>query len=250
MPSEGTVWVQTKMSVHSPPEEQPRPHQRYKREWLEQVLSGSPGKLLDVGCGTGELLQAVASKGGWQCTGLELDDNAIATCRSRGLDVRAGRAEALPFPNESFDVVTFDYVAHHVEHLGRALLEAARVARRGVFVLDPWFDTTIPSQQVALDFDNWSKAIDRRCGWVHSPCVGAAELAQPYRLLGGFHIEYSYRLILQAVPPARISALGRLQLERIAKSPELEAQLQELLDRARLHGFSDDGALSFSAVRI
>jgi len=33
------------------------------------------------------------------------------------LDGRAGRAEALPFPNESFDVVTFDYVAHHVEHL-------------------------------------------------------------------------------------------------------------------------------------
>ncbi|KTE46521.1 hypothetical protein ATE62_00840 [Sphingopyxis sp. HIX] len=56
------------------------------------------------------------------------------------MDVISCRAEALPFEDRSFDVVTLDYVAHHTENLPRALREASRVARCAVLILDCWFD--------------------------------------------------------------------------------------------------------------
>lgn len=237
------------MSMRVGPEERPRPHQNYKGELLNRILALSPKSILDVGCGEAELLRAAASAGCANCAGLEVDERLVSKHLNQGLNVRLGRAEALPFPDQSFDVVTFDYVAHHLEHLERALLEAARVARAAVFVLDPWYDVTIGSQQVALDFDRWSKTIDRRRGLVHNPCVSAAQLAAPFLFLGGFRIDYSYRLMLQAVPVARMETSAREQLATIGGCPQLEAALSSLLDRAHLHGFSDDGGLYFSALR-
>jgi SAM-dependent methyltransferase len=239
----------TKMSLRMDPDERPRPHQIYKREFTERILALAPTSILDVGCGEAQLLHAAASGGCESCVGLEVDESLVSKHRNEGLDVRLGRAEALPFPDQSFDVVTFDYVAHHLEHLERALLEAARVARAAVFVLDPWYDVTIGSQRVALDFDRWSKTIDRRRGLVHNPCVSAAQLAAPFLFLGGFRIDYSYRLMLQAVPVARMETSAREQLATIGGCPQLAAALSSLLDRARLHGFTDDGGLCFSAVR-
>ena len=164
--------------------------------------------------------------------------------------MRLGRAEALPFPDRSYDVVTFDYVAHHVECLERALHEAARVARRAVFVLDPWFDVTQPSQQVARDFDDWMKILDRRRGLVHWPCVDPDRLAAPFVALGGFSIDFNYRLLLQTVPVAKLERLGREQLALTGGCPRLETKWVTLLDRARLHGITDDGAVTLCATRL
>lgn len=238
-----------KMTDKTSPPEQPRPHHTYKREFLQQLMSMTPESLLDIGCGQGELLRAAEAAGCAKCTGLEPDEMLVVANRAAGLDVRVSRAEALPFPDRSYDVVTFDYVAHHVEFLDRALLEAARVARRAVLVLDPWYDVSLPSQQVALDFDNWLKVIDRRRGLVHNPCVDAARLAAPLLALSGFRIDYSYRLLLQTVPITRIEAAGREQLAALGGCAELERQLVSLLDRARLDGITDDGAVSWRASR-
>lgn len=249
MQGAGMSSERTKMSLRVDPDERPRPHQSYKRELLERILALSPTSILDVGCGEAELLRAAASAGCAHCAGLEVDDSLVAKHRGQGLDVRLGRAEALPFPDQSFDVVTFDYVAHHLEHLQRALLEAARIARVAVFVLDPWYDLTLGSQQVAFDFDNWSKTIDRRRGLIHNPCVSAAEVAAPFLMLGAFRIDYSYRRMHQAVPVSRMEASAREQLAAIGGCAQLEATLSRLLDRARLHGLTDDGGLCFSALR-
>jgi SAM-dependent methyltransferase len=239
----------SKMSMQAIAQERPRPHQSYKREFLDRVLACSPGSLLDIGCGEAEMLQAAALAGCPECVGVEIDEGLVAKHRNLGLDIRVGRAEALPFADGSFDIVTFDYVAHHLENLQRALFEAARIARVAVFVLDPWYDVTLDSQQVARDFDNWSKTIDRRRGLVHNPSVSINQLAAPFLILGGFRIDYSYRLLLQDVPISRIEATAREQLVAIGGSEELETDLVRLLDRARLHGFTDDGALCFCAAR-
>jgi SAM-dependent methyltransferase len=239
-----------KMSTAAVPEEQPRPHQHYKRELLEKILALAPGSLLDVGCGDGELLRAAALAGCTHNAGIEVDEKIVSKHREQGLDIHLGRAEALPFDDHSFDVVTFDYVAHHLEYLDRALLEAARVSRRAVFVLDPWYDVTIASQQVALDFDNWLKVIDRRQGLVHNPCVSVAQLTAPLLMLGGFRIDYRYRLILQRMPLSRMETLAHERLGAIHGSPDLEMELAHLMDRARLHGITEDGALYLCATRI
>ena len=73
--------------------------------------------LLDLGCGFG-LLLAHAGEQGIQATGLELLEDRVSDCRSRGLDVRrADLAEPLPFPDGSFGMA---YCGQVIEHLPEA----------------------------------------------------------------------------------------------------------------------------------
>jgi SAM-dependent methyltransferase len=240
---------ETKMMARSEIAVRGSPHATYKLELLQRIRALAPESLLDVGCGDGELLRAAAGSGCRTCLGLEVDDALVAARRDEGLDVRIGRAEALPFADRSIDVVVFEYVAHHVEHLERALFEAARVTRRAVLVLDPWYDLSFASQRVARDYDLWRKTIDRRTGMVHEPCADANRLAAPFVALGGFDIDSAHRLVLQSLAVADIERAALAQLTMIAASPELEAQLAAILDGARLHGISQDGALLLAAVR-
>ena len=227
----------------------PRPHERYKQDLLTEITAFAPASVLDVGCGAGELLRNCIRSGIEQCVGIEPDPEAVAALQADGLDARLGRAEALEFAAASFDVVAFDYVAHHVEHLDLGLAEAMRVARRAVVVLDPWYDLSLESQRVAADFDLWLKRIDRRRGMVHDPSVTAAQLTRAFDGREEWRIDCRHRLILQPLPLHVIEEQAKRQLAATGPSRALEDALESLLDRARQHGLSDDGAILFVASR-
>jgi 2-polyprenyl-3-methyl-5-hydroxy-6-metoxy-1,4-benzoquinol methylase len=81
-----------------------------------------PGmRLLDVGSGNGQFLD-FARKCGWNVTGVDLDEKAVAAGCSRGLDVRTGTIEAIG-ADEQFDGITMGHVIEHV-HDPHALLRA------------------------------------------------------------------------------------------------------------------------------
>lgn len=93
------------------------------------------GRLLDVGCAAGFLLE-VAREEGYDPYGLEVDPEGARLARERfGARVHCGPLDAAAFPGERFDVVTLVDVLEHVRDPG-ALLDAvrARLAERGVFV--------------------------------------------------------------------------------------------------------------------
>ena len=71
------------------------------------------GRLLDVGCGSGWLLESMQSLG-WTVEGVDLDPRAVDGARSRGLRVHLGHVDQLDLPAESFDVVT---MSHYIEHV-------------------------------------------------------------------------------------------------------------------------------------
>lgn len=80
------------------------------RDFYER-LNVAPGcRLLDVGCGSGKLT-LIAAKDGLEVTGVDIASNLVERARVRtqaeGLQVRfeEADAEALPFEDESFDVV-------------------------------------------------------------------------------------------------------------------------------------------------
>ena len=56
--------------------------------------------VVELGCGRGVLLQYLCDHGFPRCIGIEPDPERAAFCRSLGLDVRPGRAEAVPLPPE------------------------------------------------------------------------------------------------------------------------------------------------------
>lgn len=237
--------IQTMMVPRTEPA--PRPPRDGKQELLAALRALRPSSMLDVGCGEGALLRAVTAEGAVRGVGIEPEKAAAERAQAAGVEVQPGRAEALPFPDGSFDVVTLEYVAHHVEHLPRALREAARVARRAVLVLDGWYDETLPSQRVMRDLDEWRKRIDRRLGMVHNPCPGPRDLIDPLLACGPLQIDYACRLELNPRSLAELEPAARRHLEAVAPAPELAAELDRILDDGRLHGCADAGTLLLTA---
>jgi len=89
------------------------------------------GRVLDAGCGTGNNLKHLASGG--RPVGVDLSEEALRFCRSRGVTVARGSLLALPFASGSFDLVTsFDVIYHRWVTDDRAAVgELVRVLRPG-----------------------------------------------------------------------------------------------------------------------
>lgn len=108
-----------------------------KRAFVSTVLDRMDWRdiaILDVGCGTGGMMAPLARWG--QVTGLDISSTARAYARRRGLTVRPGSANRLPFADLTFDMVTFFDVLYHKGVDERvALLEARRVLKSGGYVL-------------------------------------------------------------------------------------------------------------------
>jgi SAM-dependent methyltransferase len=85
----------------------------------------SPGRLLDVGCGTGIFLDTMRSHG-WQVQGVELNAEAAHYSQERlGLDVFAGPLEGASYGEDTFDVITLWDVLEHLPS-PRAALDTFR----------------------------------------------------------------------------------------------------------------------------
>ena len=82
---------------------------------LERLVSLTKGKLLDVGCGNGDMLK-VAKELGWDVTGLEIDSNAVKAAREEGLYVIEGNYSILDQFDGSFDCIVCSHVLEHVHH--------------------------------------------------------------------------------------------------------------------------------------
>src|SRR5262245_49009303 len=97
------------------------------------------GDLLEVGCGTGLLLERLA-KVTKTARGIDLSPGMLERARDRGLDVRQGSAVDLPYPDASFDVTCSFKVLAHVEAIDRALSEMIRVTRPNGVVLAEFYN--------------------------------------------------------------------------------------------------------------
>jgi SAM-dependent methyltransferase len=102
------------------------------RQVLERLNVGAGSGLLDVGCGAGRFCRIAADRGA-RVSGIDATAPLveIASERTRGGDFRVGDMEDLPWPDDSFDVVTGFNSFFFAADLGRALREARRVARAG-----------------------------------------------------------------------------------------------------------------------
>lgn len=102
------------------------------RHVLERMPVGLDTALLDVGCGAGRFLRIAADRGA-RCAGLDATQALVEIARERvrGGDVRVGDMEALPWPDESFDVVTGFNSFFIAADMRSALREAQRVLRPG-----------------------------------------------------------------------------------------------------------------------
>ncbi len=108
---------------------------RRERELLERRLPLAGGDVLAVGCGW-HPGRHLFPKPRFRMTGVDLDEAMIGSLRESGEldDGTAGRAGELPYEPESFDVVLYRLVLHHVVYQGPLspiFAEAARLLRAG-----------------------------------------------------------------------------------------------------------------------
>jgi 2-polyprenyl-3-methyl-5-hydroxy-6-metoxy-1,4-benzoquinol methylase len=88
------------------------------------------GKLLDVGCGSGQRLEQM-QRLGWTVSGLDFDEKAVAAAKQRGLDVSCGTIPGIWFPPDTFDVITMNHVIEHVPNPIELLEECKRILKPG-----------------------------------------------------------------------------------------------------------------------
>ncbi|HEY1832671.1 MAG TPA: class I SAM-dependent methyltransferase [Acidimicrobiales bacterium] len=111
------------------------------------AMARPPGRLLDVGCGTGNTLHAAALRG-WDTVGVELVPSAVEAAVERfGLDVRNCTLEESGLEEESFDVVA---TCHVLEHMADANGFLSSIAR--------WIK---PGGLLFVEVPNWN-SMDRR----------------------------------------------------------------------------------------
>jgi demethylmenaquinone methyltransferase / 2-methoxy-6-polyprenyl-1,4-benzoquinol methylase len=118
---------------------------RWRKAMIDRVLpaeggpSANGGVILDVASGTAGVAIQLAQRSGARVVGVDLTENMLRRGKlnvaAAGLPDRAalvtGRAEQLPFPDASFDALTFTYLLRYVEDPRSTLAELARVVKPG-----------------------------------------------------------------------------------------------------------------------
>jgi ubiquinone/menaquinone biosynthesis C-methylase UbiE len=116
------------------------------RETLSRLPALKPhDRVLDVGCGTGELLARIAAKyPSARLAGIDPVPEMLEVAREKlvdDVDLRVGWADELPWPDESFELVVSCNMFHYVTHPVVAIREMNRVLYPGGrLVITDWCD--------------------------------------------------------------------------------------------------------------
>jgi SAM-dependent methyltransferase len=107
-------------------------------EQLANAIDLRDKTVVDIGCGDGAFVRALASAGA-TALGIEVSDDAVARARERDPDHRyeLGGAEKLPLEDQSVDVATLMRSLHHVPDPSSAFPELRRVVREYVWIAEP-----------------------------------------------------------------------------------------------------------------
>ena len=139
---------------------------RWRSAMIDRVVGSQPQVILDVACGPCGVTKKLARASTARIVGLDLSEEMIRVGQTKvaraGLGERIslviGRGEALPFPDATFDALTFTYLLRYVQDPAATLRELARVVKPGGTIASLEF--AVPSQR------RW-----RRAWWFYTRAV-------------------------------------------------------------------------------
>lgn len=173
-------------------------NRRWRHAMVDAALRVSPyaRRVLDVATGTAGVALAWTRRTPADVVGVDLTEEMLRVGRERvarqhadgQIRLVAGRAEQLPFPDESFDALTFTYLLRYVTDPAATLRELARVVRPGGAVASLEF--AVPGQPVwHTAWRGYTRAVLPAAGFV----TGGREWARVGRFLGPSITEHYQR---------------------------------------------------------
>jgi SAM-dependent methyltransferase len=194
---------------------------------LERLVPPAGKDVVDIGCGAGALVRALAERGA-RVTGVEVSESQLAAAVEQdnggGARYLVGRAERLPLDDASVDVAVFMRSFHHVPRadFDAALAEAHRVIRPGgaVYVAEPLAEG---------NFFELTRMVDDETD-VRAAAQAALARASDAGLQRATTVDYEAPLTIAGLPGlrARVVAADPRRAERF---DALAAELAEGLER-------------------
>jgi len=148
------------------------------RAFAVQLLGTGPGRCLDLGCGTGRAIPALA-RAGWSVVGTDVSIDQLEAAREHAGDLARlvrGDAHALPFEDGEFDAVISVLTHTDLDDVVGAFTEASRVLRvGGAFVylgVHPCFGSPFVAREDAAVLEDAAAILRpgyRSAGWHRLP---------------------------------------------------------------------------------
>lgn len=200
-------------------------------------------RVLDVGCGTGAFLAALAERARARAWGVDASREMVALARERtpaGVGVRQGLAEELPFRDRWFERVTMTLVAHLVDRPA-AFAEARRVLCDGgrlavatfaplhfdVYWLNRWFPSIAAIDRRRFPDEPTVRVELERAGFGEVRLVPVSSVEQIDRETALERIRGRHISTFDLLPPEEVAA-GTARAERDLPE-QVEVRLEQLV---------------------
>jgi SAM-dependent methyltransferase len=222
---------------------------RRNTDVIVETLSLQGKRVIDVGCGDGNLVRLLARMGA-EVLGVECSPRQLAKARTHELPANAriveGVGQALPADDESMDTVVFFNSLHHIpiEFQAKAMAEAARVLKSGgeVYVSEP-----LPYGP----FFEAVKPIDDET-WVRGAALAAVKGAWVHGLEEAAEFTYIHPMVMKDYETFRdkiISANAEREAKFAAMDAEMRAHFARLAQPADGGGFAFDQPMRVNLLR-
>jgi SAM-dependent methyltransferase len=187
----------------------------YRKVWQRP-----PGRLLDVGCGTGDLA-AVFVRHGWKASGIEPSEQAARHARAIGVDAVTGTLADAPWAAGEFDAIIFNHSLEHIDDPAAAIAAAARLLRSGGLLAiavpnfgswhrrlfgSAWFQLDLPRHLQHFDRDSLQTLV--HAAGLRTADLGAASMrpsllgSLQYAALGNLRYDgRGFRILAWALAP-------------------------------------------------
>ena len=226
-----------------------------ERAWLRETVYDdiqtllsihAPGRrVLDVGCGTGDVVAFLAEQG-FDAAGIELSPRAVQQAQQRGLDVRCisvdeASAEVAAGNRKRYDAITLIHVLEHVADAPAMIRDC-----RNMLAPDGVLAVIVPNDFSALQRAA-EQCVQKREWWVAIPDhVNYFDFESLARLLGGFGFDELHRqadfpmemFLLMGENYVDVPNVGRQCHERRVR---FERNLPSELRRAMYRGLAQAG---------
>lgn len=213
---------------------------------LDAVAGDAPGRVVDVGCGRGDLAAGFVDRG-WRATGIEPSEAACAIARERGVDARPGTLADVPLEPAAYDAAVFQHSLEHTPDPAGDLRRVHDALRPGGAALitvpnfgswqprrlgSRWYHLDLPRHRTHFTAAGLRTALERAGLEVERLTTSTSTVGLPatlqYRVAGrclfpgGMGLRVAAGLCVLALPAARAidrRAGGGDQLHAVARRP-------------------------------